>query len=160
DTLLRSAVRLCDADAGTITQRRDNMFYRWVSYGLPDALAQYIKDIPIKPGRDACTGRVLLEGKVIHIHDVEADPDYTFREAQRLGAYRTMLGVPMLREGVPVGVLTLTRSEVRPFSDKQIKLVTTFADQGAIAIENVRLFEAEQQRTRELTESLEQQTAT
>ena len=160
DTLLKSAVRLCDAEAGTITQRRDNVFYRSVSYGLRDALAQYIKDIPITPGRDTCTGRALLEGRAIHIHDVEADPDYTFKEAQRLGAYRTMLGVPMLREGVAVGVLTLTRSEVRPFSDKQIKLVTTFADQGAIAIENVRLFEAEQQRTRELTESLEQQTAT
>jgi GAF domain-containing protein len=160
DTLLKSAVRLCDADAGTITQRRDNGFYRSVSYGLRDALAQYVKDIPVKPGRDTCTGRALLEGRAIHIHDVEADPDYTFKEAQRLGAYRTMLGVPMLREGVAVGVLTLTRSEVRPFSDKQIKLVTTFADQGAIAIENVRLFEAEQQRTQELTESLEQQMAT
>jgi two-component system, NtrC family, sensor kinase len=160
DTLLKSAVRLCDADAGTITQRRDNVFYRSVSYGLRDALAEYIKDIPVKPGRDTCTGRALLEGRAIHIHDVEADPEYTFKEAQRLGAYRTMLGVPMLREGVPVGVLTLSRSEVRPFSDKQVKLVTTFADQAAIAIENVRLFEAEQERTRELSESLQQQTAT
>jgi two-component system NtrC family sensor kinase len=104
DTLLKSAVRLCDADAGTITQRRDNVFYRSVSYGLRDALAQYIKDIPVKPGRGTCTGRALLERRAIHIHDVEADPDYTFKEAQRLGAYRTMLGVPMLREGVAVGV--------------------------------------------------------
>jgi two-component system, NtrC family, sensor kinase len=160
DTLLKSAVRLCDADAGTITQRRDNVFYRSVSYGLRNALAEYIKDIPVKPGRDACTGRALLEGRAIHIPDVQADPDYAFKEAQRLGAYRTMLGVPMLREGIPMGVLTLTRSEVRPFSDKQIALVTTFADQAAIAIENVRLFEAEQQRTWELSESLEQQTAT
>ena len=160
DTLLKSAVRLCDADAGTITQRRNNVFYRSVSYGLRDALAQYLKDIPVKPRRDTCTGRALLEGRAIHIPDVQADPDYTFKEGQRLGAYRTMLGVPMLREGIPVGVLTLSRSEVRPFSDKQIKLVTTFADQAAIAIENVRLFEAEQGRTRELSESLQQQTAT
>ena len=160
DTLLKSAVRLCDADAGTITQRRDNVLYRSVSCGLREAFAEYIKDIPVKPGRDTCTGRALLERRTIHIPDVQADPDYAFKEAQRLGAYRTMLGVPMLREGIPVGVLTLSRSEVRPFSDKQIKLVTTFADQAAIAIENTRLFEAEQQRTRDLTESLEQQTAT
>ena len=136
------------------------MFYRSVSYGLRDALAQYVKDIPVEPGRDTCTGRALLESRAIHIPDVLADPDYTFKEAQRLGGYRTMLGVPMLREGVAVGVLTLTRSEVRPFSDKQIELVTTFADQAVIAIENTRLFEAEQQRTRELTQSLEHQTAT
>ena len=160
DTLLKSAVRLCDADAGTITQRRDNVLYRSVSCGLREAFAEYIKDIPVKPGRDTCTGRALLERRTIHIPDVQADPDYAFKEAQRLGAYRTMLGVPMLREGIPVGVLTLSRSEVRPFSDKQIKLVTTFADQAAIAIENTRLFEAEQQRTRDLTKSLEQQTAT
>jgi two-component system, NtrC family, sensor kinase len=160
DTLLKSAVRLCDADAGTITQRRDNVLYRSVSCGLREAFAEYIKDIPVKPGRDTCTGRALLERRATHIPDVQADPDYAFKEAQRLGAYRTMLGVPMLREGVPVGVLTLSRSEVRPFSDKQIALVTTFADQAAIAIENTRLFEAEQQRTRDLTESLEQQTAT
>src|SRR5207245_943485 len=88
-----------------------------------------------------------------------ADPDYTWVEAQKLGGYRTILGVPMMREGTPIGVLTLTRSDVRPFTDKQIELVTTFADQAVIAIENVRLFDEVQARTRELQESLEYQTA-
>ena len=160
DTLLQSAVRLCEADKGTITQRKGDTFYRSISYGFPAAFAEYVKDRPVELGHDTATGRALLEGKVIHIPDVQADPDYTWKEAQRLGAFRTILGVPMLREGIPVGVLALARSEVRPFTGKQIELVATFADQAAIAIENVRLFEAEQQRTRELTESLEQQTAT
>jgi GAF domain-containing protein len=120
----------------------------------------YVKDMRIEADRGSLMGRVLLEGRVIHIPDVKADPEYTFVEAQKLGGYRTSLGVPMLREGVPIGVLSLNRSEVRPFTDKQIELVTTFADQAVIAIENVRLFEAEQQRTRELSESLDQQTAT
>src|SRR5262249_17996823 len=106
------------------------------------------------------TGRVLLEGKSVHIADVLAVPEYKHRELATVGDFRTMLGVPLLREGTPIGIFLLQRAEVRPFTDKQIKLVETFADQAVIAIENTRLFEAEQQRTRELTESLEQQTAT
>ena len=153
DTLLHSAARLCDADQGTITQRKGDTFYRSVSYGFPPAFAEYVKDRPVEPGRDTGTGRALLEGKVIHIPDVQADPDYTWKEAQRLGGFRTMLGVPMLREGIPVGVLTLTRSEVRPFTDKQIELVSTFADQAAIAIENVRLFDEIQDKSRQLAEA-------
>src|SRR5262249_22527646 len=100
-------------------------------------------------------GRALLEGRVIHIPDVTADPEYTLIEMRRLGDYRTSLSLPMLREGVPIGVLSLSRSEVRPFTDKQIELATTFADQAAIAIENVRLFESVEARTRELAKSLE-----
>ena len=107
------------------------------------------------------TGRALLEGRVIHIPDVQADPQYSWSEvAQKLAGYRTILGVPLLREGIPIGVMGLTRSEVRPFTNKQIELVTTFADQAVIAIENVRLFDEVQARTRELSEALEQQTAT
>src|SRR5262249_11784458 len=104
--------------------------------------------------------RVLLEGRSVQIPDVLADSEYIFPEVARLGNFRTSLGVPLLREGIPVGIFLLHRAEVRPFTEKQIKLVETFADQAVIAIENVRLFDAEQQRTRELTESLEQQTAT
>jgi two-component system, NtrC family, sensor kinase len=155
DTLLQSAARLCEADQGTITRRKGDEFYRSVSYGFPTDLADYLKDRPVELARDTATGRALVEGMVIHIPDVQADADYTWSEAQRLGGFRTLLGVPMLREGVPIGVLTLTRTDVRPFTDKQIELVSTFADQAAIAIENVRLFEAEQQRTRELANSLE-----
>src|SRR5258706_8652690 len=109
---------------------------------------EYVKDVPVERG--TVTGRALLERRVIHIPDVLNDPDYTWADAQRLGGYRTVVGVPMLREGVPMGVLTLTRSEVRPFTDKQIELVSTFADQAAIAIENVRLFEEIQDKSRQL----------
>jgi signal transduction histidine kinase len=112
--------------------------------------------MPIERDRGSATGRALLEKRVIHIPDVKADPEYTLIEGQRLGDFRTVLAVPMLREGVSLGVLTLTRSEVKPFTEKQIGLVTTFADQAAIAIENVRLFDEVQARTRELTKSLEE----
>src|SRR5262249_18791758 len=104
---------------------------------------EYVKGLPVERGRGTATGRALMEGRVIHIADVLADPDYT-------GGYRTVLAVPMLREGVPTGVLALTRSEVRPFTEKQIELVSTFADQAAIAIENVRLFDEIQDKSRQL----------
>ena len=154
-TLVESAARLCDADKATITREKDGAFYRAEAYGFSREFMDYVKDIPIKAERGSASGRALLEGRVVHIADVKADPEYTMVEAQRLGDYRTILAVPMLREGVPIGVLTLTRSEVRPFTDKQIELVTTFADQAAIAIENVRLFESVEARTRELAKSLE-----
>ena len=159
-TLVESAARLCEADRATITRQKGEVFYRGETYGFSAEFMDYVRDIPIKPDRGSVNGRALLEGKVVHIPDVRADPEYTFVEGQKLGAYRTALGVPMLRDGVTIGVLALTRSDVRPFTDKQIELVSTFADQAVIAIENARLFEAEQQRTRELSESLEQQTAT
>src|SRR5215510_1898394 len=116
---------------------------------------------PILPTHTSILGRVIIERKTIHVPDVETDQEYTSSsERQRIGGFHTALGVPLLREGIPIGVLIMTRKTVRPFTDKQIELVETFADQAVIAIENVRLFEAEQQRTRELSESLEQQTAT
>src|SRR5262249_29315182 len=106
-------------------------------------------------GRGSLTGRTGLEGRPVHIPDVLADPDYKQFDAQKVGNYRTGLGVPLLREGVTIGVLTLTRPQVRPFTDKQIELATTFADQAVIAIENVRLFDEVQARTRELAHSVE-----
>jgi two-component system NtrC family sensor kinase len=114
----------------------------------------------ISPGRGTITGRAVLEGRVVQIADVTTDPEYALPETQRLGKARTLLAVPLLRENVPIGVICLARQRVEPFVDKQIELLTTFAHQAVIAIENVRLFEAEQQRTRELAESLQQQTAT
>jgi signal transduction histidine kinase len=140
-TLVESAGRLCDADFATITRQKDGVLFFAEAYGYSPGFIEYLRALPVERGRGTATGRALLERRVVHIADVLADPDYTWAEAQRLGGYRTVLGVPMLREGIPVGVLTLTRSEVRPFTDKQIELVSTFADQAAIAIENVRLFD-------------------
>ena len=129
------------------------MFFRAEAYGFSREFIDYVRDVPVKPERGTVTGRALLEGKIIHIADVLADPDYSWSEAQRLGGFRTILGVPMLREGIPIGVLALTRDDVRPFTQKQIELVSTFADQAAIAIENVRLFYEIQEKNRQLAEA-------
>jgi two-component system NtrC family sensor kinase len=159
-TLVESAARLCEADKGTITRQKDGAFYRAESFGFSREFMDHVRNIPVAPERSSATGRALLEGVAVHIPDVQRDPDYHFDEALRLGNYRTLLAVPMMREGTPIGVVTLTRSEARPFTDKQIELVTTFADQAAIAIENARLFEEVQAKTRDLSEALQQQTAT
>jgi two-component system NtrC family sensor kinase len=154
-TLVESAARLCDADKTIITRQKNGVFYRAEAYGFSPEFMDYVRNIPIQPERGSGFGRALLEGHAVHIPDVKTDPEYTLVEGQRLGDYRTVLTVPMLREGVPTGVLSLTRSEMRPFTDKQIELASTFADQAAIAIENVRLFESVEARTRELAKSLE-----
>ena len=116
-----------------------------------------MKDIQIVAGRGSAAGRAILEGRPVHVPDVLADPEFTFRGILEV---RTVLGVPLLREGLPIGVMVLQRKAMRPFTDKQIELATTFADQAVIAIENVRLFDEVQARTRDLSEALEQQTAT
>jgi signal transduction histidine kinase len=154
-TLVQSAAQLCDADNSTITRQQGTEFFRAAAYGYSPEFLEYIGASPVQPGRGTVHGRALVERRVVHIPDVLADPEYTWAEAQRLGGFRTLLGVPMLREGVPIGVLTLSRSEVRPFTDKQIELVSTFADQAAIAIENVRLFDEIQDKSRQLAEASE-----
>jgi len=152
-TLIESAAKLCDANKGNITRQKGGAFYRAESYGFSKEFTDFVGTAPLEPERGSVLGRALLEGKVVHIPDVKNDPEYTWAEAQRLGDFRTALGVPMQREGVPIGVFGLTRSEVRPFTDKQIELATTFADQAAIAIENVRLFDEIQDKSRQLEEA-------
>ena len=138
-----------------IVREKDTAHYWATSYGFPPDLSEYLKSIPVKPGRGSVVGRILMDGKTVHVSDALVDPEYTYLEAQKKGGYRTMLGVPLLREGMPLGVLLLMRRAVQPFTDKQIELVSTFADQAVIAIENVRLFESVEARTRELAASLE-----
>ena len=160
NTLLTSAARLCRANHSFIFLREGDAYRLAAGSGDIPEWIEYLKQQPIRPGRGTVAARAVLEGRAVHITDVLADPEYTFLEAQKRGGFRTALGIPLLREAVSIGAMVLTRPTVRPFDANHIALVTTFADQAVIAIENVRLFEAEQQRTRELTESLEQQTAT
>jgi len=152
-TLVESAARLCDADKATITRQIGGVFFRAEAYGFSAEFMDYVRTLPVEPEGGTASGRALLEGRIIHIPDVLADSNYTFAEAQKLGGYRTVLAVPMLRESTPIGVLALTRSERRPFTEKQIELVSSFADQAAIAIENVRLFEEIQDKSRQLEEA-------
>jgi len=166
DTLVESAARLCGAEMANIWRPKDGAYRLAASYGVTGRFKEYsenkalLEKIAIEPSRGTIVGRTLLEAKTVHVNDVQADPEYNLSGIIALGSYRTMLGVPLLRQGVPIGVIALTQSTVRPFTDKQIELVETFADQAVIAIENVRLFEDVQKRTEELTASLEQQTAT
>jgi two-component system, NtrC family, sensor kinase len=162
DTLVESAARLCGAEMANIWRPKDGAYRLTASYGVTARYKEYLENkeflntISIEPGRGTMVGRVLLERKTVHMHDIQADSDYKLSGLVALGGYRTMLGVPMLRQGDPTGVLVLVQSAVRPFTDKQIELATTFADQAVIAIENVRLFEEVQTRTRELAQSVEE----
>jgi two-component system NtrC family sensor kinase len=153
DTLTEAAARLCEADMAGITRREDSAFYYATSYGFPAKYLEFVGTIPITPGRGSVVERALVEGRTVQLTDVLADPEYEQLDAQKRAGFRTFLAVPMLREGSPIGVIALGRSEVRPFTDRQIELVTTFADQAVIAIENARLLT-------ETREALERQTAT
>jgi len=156
DTLIENATRLCDAKQGFIFKFDDEVFRVVADYGAPPEFRDFWRQNVIRPGRGSATGRAALERRTIHIPDVLADPEYQMGEAQRVGRFRTMLSVPMLREGVLIGAIAIWRTETQPFTDKQIELVTTFADQAVIAIENVRLFQELQARTRELVTSVEE----
>ena len=159
-TLVESAAQLCEADQTAVTQLKDDVLVFAASFGFPPEHIEIAKRTRFVRGRGTITGRALLEGKPVHIADVLADPEYNFAEAQKVSGFRTALAVPLLRENETTGVMVLTRTQVRPFTDKQIQLVTTFADQAVIAIENARLLNELRRRTTDLTESLEQQTAT
>jgi signal transduction histidine kinase len=160
DTLVQSAARLCRADRSGIRLAKDGLYYNVASHGYSPEHKARMERESFNVDRSSVVGRVVLDGKSVHLIDSQADPNPELVNRSRSGNIRTLLGVPLQREGMPIGVLLLQRSIVQPFTDKEIGLAETFADQAVIAIENVRLFEAEQQRTRELSESLEQQTAT
>src|SRR5262245_24024847 len=156
DTLLSSAIRLCGVERGMIFRYDGDCCRAVAAHNLPPEFLELWERYPVRAGRGTTVGRALLERRPVQIVDVQADPEYEFDEARKMFAFRTTLAVPMLREGVPKGVIALTKTQVEPFTDKQIALVEIFADQAAIAIENVRLFESVEARTRELAKSLEE----
>ena len=153
NTLVESAAHLCEADMAGIVRPKGETLYFEASYGYSREFAEYQASHPPGIDRGTVSGRVLLERKIVHVHDVLADPEYTHGAGQKIGGFRTFLGVPLLREGSPIGAIALGRKSVRPFTDKQIELVATFADQAVIAIENVRLFEEIQDKSRQLAEA-------
>jgi GAF domain-containing protein len=150
DTLVDSAAKLCDANYAFIFRRENDKYYLAASYGFATEYREWMKGQSITIGRETLVGRTASQGHTVHIPDVLADPEYAWSESIKRGGFRTMLGVPLLREGVPIGVIAACRSTVQPFTEKQIGLLTTFADQAVIAIENVRLFDEIQDKSRQL----------
>ena len=159
-TLIELAARLCRAEKAGFWRMTNGKFQSVAVCGFQQDYLDYVQAHPLKLDRSSIGGRAVLERAIVHIQDVLADPEFTRFEDQKLGDFRTALGVPLMREGNAIGAMFLSRSTVDPFTQQEIDLVTTFADQAVIAIENVRLFDAEQQRSRDLSEALEQQTAT
>jgi signal transduction histidine kinase len=155
NTLVESAARLCEADMAAIPRLIGSDLRQFASYGYTPDFQEFLEQHPIVPGRGTATGRAALEGRTIHIPDVLADSEYTLVEGQKIAGYRTLLAVPLMREGAPIGVLVMARAEPRPFMAKQIELANTFADQAVIAIENVRLFDEIQDKNRQLAEASE-----
>jgi GAF domain-containing protein len=155
DTLAESAAELCEADKASINRAQGDSYRAIAMYGFSPEFKDFAADYAIPGGKGSVVGRTVMQGAVVQVADVKADPDYRMPDVTDLGRIRTILGVPMLREGKPTGVIVLMRNAVRPFTEKQIELAQTFADQAVIAIENVRLFESVEARTRELAQSLE-----
>jgi signal transduction histidine kinase len=150
DALVHSAARLCGADNSYLFRRESGKYIWSASYGYSDEYVEYVRNLQLTPERGTATGRAALEGQIVHIPDVLEDSEYTRWELQKVGNFRAILAVPLMREGLPIGVLGLTCSKPRQFTDKQIELVTTFADQAVIAIENVRLFNEIEDKSRQL----------
>ncbi len=150
NTLVESAERLCEADMASIPRQTGAIFDQFATYGYTQEFQEFLQRNPFSPGCGTATGRAVLEGKTIHIPDVLDDPEYDFVEGQKVGGFRTILCVPLMREGSAIGVLALVRRSVRPFTARQIGLVETFADQAVIAIENVRLFDEIQDKSHQL----------
>jgi len=160
DAMLQTAGRLCEAEYALFFRLQGGKYHVAGSNNAVTDLVKHLSDHPINLDQDSLVGRTALERRTVHLPDCLADPAYTRRDEQSIGNYRSMLGVPLIRDDVAIGVITLMRNIVEPFTETQIKLVTTFADQALIAIENTRLFEEVQARTKELQESLDRQTAT
>jgi signal transduction histidine kinase/DNA-binding response OmpR family regulator len=156
DTIVETASRLCAAEFAIIRTLQDGKYHIVAANNAEATFIKYASEHPISPGRGSLVGRTALERQTVHLPDCLADPEFTFVDHQSIGKFRTMLGVPLLRWRIPIGVIVLLRSAVKPFTDKQIELVETFADQAVIAIENVRLFDEVQARTRELGQSVEE----
>ncbi|MGB8631699.1 MAG: GAF domain-containing protein [Xanthobacteraceae bacterium] len=150
NTLTESAATLCEADNSYLFKSEGGNYVWAASHGFSTEYLEYMKSRQLTPERGTATGRSALEGKIVHIPDVLRDPEYTWWELQKVGHFRSVLAVPLMRESMPIGVLGLTRLEPRPFTDKQIELMSTFADQAVIAIENVRLFDEIQDKRRQL----------
>ena len=150
NTLVESAARLCEADMASVPRVTGGILDFFASYGYSPGFHEFLRNNPTSPGRGTVSGRAVLEGKTVHIPDVLADPEYDYGEGQKIGGYRTLLGVPLMREGAAVGALLLGRAVPRPFTPQQIELLETFADQAVIAIENVRLFDEIQEKSRQL----------
>ena len=160
NTLVESAARLCEADMAIVHRLEGSISEPVATYGITPDLHEQLKMKKFEPGRATVAGRVLLERRAVHVHDVRSDPEYPMSPEAKMSGVRTALGVPLQRESTPIGMFVVLRRKVQPFTERQIELLSTFADQAVIAIENTRLFEAEQQRSRELAELLDQQTAT
>jgi GAF domain-containing protein len=161
DSIVATARRLCDAEFTFVYRLREDGRYHLAAADPQDLrLVDYLSRHPRARGDGSLTGRIAAEARTIHLPDATVDPEYRWSEWLEFSGFRTLLSVPLLRDGVAMGVIALARAQVKPFSDRQVQLVTTFAEQAAIAVQNVRLFEQVQERTRELQESLEYQTAT
>ena len=160
DALVETAAKLCAADMASIATRDGEVYRVKANYALNPEWNALVRTLSFRPGRDTVTGRTLLERQTVQIADITTDPEYALSAAASVGKIRTVIGVPLLREGDPMGVMQLARSRNEPFTERQIELIRTFADQAAIAIENARLLNELRQRTTDLTEALEQQTAT